>query len=158
MAGTTREKQTTVGPPALQNQATVCQALFCVLWGTVVTTVSAIYGAYKFNCLLTVIIFSAANSWPTVNPPRQVGLLLLKCVLDNNIIPTTRGPTKPAVLATVGSFTKVEARRTPLAPATVYRAPHTGRWPPTPARRGRRDFTRVHLGTLGTIPVGSTNE
>ena len=84
--------------------------------------------------------------------------LLLKCALDNNIIPTTRGPTKPAVLATVGSFTKVEARRTPLAPATVYRAPHTGRWPPTPARRGRRDFTRVHLGTLGTFPVGPTNE
>ena len=53
--------------------------------------------------------------------------LLLKCVLDNNIIPTTRGPTKLAVLATAGSFTKAEARRTPLAPATVYRAPQTGR-------------------------------
>ncbi len=34
-------------------------------------------------------------------------MLLLKCELDNNIIPTTRGPTKPAVLDTVGCFTKV---------------------------------------------------
>ena len=51
----------------------------------------------------------------------------LAIVLDNNIIPTTRGPTKPAVLVTVGSFTKVEARRTPLAAATVCRAPLPGR-------------------------------
>ena len=82
-------------------------------------------------------------------------LLLL---LGKYIISTNRGPTKTAALSAVESFTKVEARRTPLAPATVYRAPQTGRWPPTPARRGRRDFTRVHLGTLGIFPVGPTNE
>ena len=50
------------------------------------------------------------------------GLLLLKCVLDNNIIPTTRGPTKPAVLRTVGSFTKVEARYRPPGGDTMERA------------------------------------
>ena len=57
-------------------------------------------------------------------------LLIDKFVSDNNIIPTTRGPTKPAVLVTVGSFTKVEARRTPLAPATVDRGPRPppGAW------------------------------
>ena len=45
---------------------------------------------------------------------------------DNNTIPATRGPTKPAALSTGGSFTKSEARRTPLAPTTVDHAPPPG--------------------------------
>ena len=61
LAAPIKENQATVGRTTLQNRTTVCriylEALFYVLWRTVVTTVSAIYGAYKFNCLPIVIFF-----------------------------------------------------------------------------------------------------
>ena len=77
LAAPIKENQATVGRATLQNLTTVCRiylkALFYVLWRTVVTTVSAIYGAYKFNCSPIVIFFPAANSWPTGRPRSYLG-------------------------------------------------------------------------------------
>ena len=83
-------------------------------------TFSCSSGSDNFFVLLHVLVlaFSFSRCVHCVcrhHPPaheRSPGdeLLLLKCVLDNNIIPTTRGPTKPAALIAVGSFTKVEAQ------------------------------------------------